>query len=166
MTSSKDVELVITRTINAPRSLVWKMWSEAEHLARWWGPKGMTIRIEKLEFRPGGLFHYAMGLPNGQEMWGRFVYGDMSPEESFSFINSFSDPLGSVTRAPFSPVWPLEVSNTITLEDKGDTTIQTLRGAPINANDIELATFKVAHLSMQNGFGGTFDQLDEYLKTL
>ena len=45
----QDKELVITRTFNAPRELVFKMWAQAEHLVRWWGPKGFEPLIKKLE---------------------------------------------------------------------------------------------------------------------
>ncbi|MFC5529539.1 SRPBCC domain-containing protein [Cohnella yongneupensis] len=57
---SEGKELVITRVLNAPRELVFKAWSEAEHLKRWWGPKGFEINVAQLDFRPGGFFHYNM----------------------------------------------------------------------------------------------------------
>ena len=94
-------DLVITRILNAPRDKVWKAWSEADSLAQWWGPKGCTIRIVTFEFRPGGVFHYAMQVQPGHDMFGRFVYRDITAPERIVFINSFSDLEGGITRAPF-----------------------------------------------------------------
>ncbi len=164
MTTPED--FIITRTIKAPRALVWAMWSDPVHLPHWWGPKGLSLRVCKLEFKPGGLFHYAMGTPDGKEMWGRFIYGEIVEPEKIVFINSFADAEGQVIRAPFSPVWPLEVHNTLTLEERAGQTVLTLRGHPLKASELEMQTFKAMHPSMQMGFGGTFDQLDAYLGTL
>jgi uncharacterized protein YndB with AHSA1/START domain len=47
-------ELVISRVFDAPRSLVFKTWTQPEHLARWWGPKGFTLVSCTLDVRPGG----------------------------------------------------------------------------------------------------------------
>jgi len=156
-------ELVITRTYNAPRELVYKAWSEAERLAQWWGPKGCNITVKKLDFCPGGVFHYGMGLPNGAVMWGLFTYRDMQAPEKIVFVNSFSDEDGNLTRSPYHTVWPLEVLNTLLLtEDNGKTTV-TLSGYPINATKEEIEIFEASAGQMQQGFKGTFDQLEEYL---
>src|SRR5687767_1594226 len=87
-TSGED--FVITRTFDAPRDLVFKAFSEAERLAQWWGPKGCTIRVSRLGFRPGGTFHYRMQMPDGFEMWGRFTYREIDAPERIVFVNAFS----------------------------------------------------------------------------
>lgn len=158
-----DVEFSISRTFDAPRDRVWSAWSQADHLAHWWGPKGTTIRVAKLDFKPNGVFHYAMGLPTGSEMWGLFQYREITPSTAFVFINSFSDADGNITRAPFSPTWPLEVLNHVTFDEHDGKTTVTLRGGPIHANSDELQTFKMGHASMTMGFTGTMDQLAAYL---
>jgi uncharacterized protein YndB with AHSA1/START domain len=99
--SPAETEFVITRVFDAPRDLVWKAWTEGERLARWWGPKGCTIRVIKFDLRPGGVFHYAMRFGPAPEMFGRFVYGDIEPPQRLVFINSFSDAAGGLMRAPF-----------------------------------------------------------------
>lgn len=160
---SDDAEFVITRSFDAPRDLVFKAWTEAERLAQWWGPKGMKVRVAKLELKPGGIFHYAMRLPDGSEMWGRFIYREITPLERIVFVNSFSDPQGNIARAPFSATWPLEVLNVLTFTEHAGKTTITLRGGPINATEEERATFRAGHKSMQQGFSGTFEHLVEYL---
>jgi uncharacterized protein YndB with AHSA1/START domain len=153
----------ISRVFNAPRKLVWKAWSEAERLAQWWGPKGGTLRVDKLDFRPGGSFVYCMEFQPGQVMWGRFVYREIIAPERLVFTSAFSDANGGVTRAPFSPSWPLEVLNVLTLTETDAKTTLTLRGGPINATDEEQKTYDGMHDQMRQGFTGTFDQLEAYL---
>jgi uncharacterized protein YndB with AHSA1/START domain len=156
-------DFVISRTFDAPRDLVWKAWTEAEHLAHWWGPKGCTLRVVKLEFRPGGIFHYAMQFKPGHEMWGRFIYREIAAPERLVFVSSFSDASGGSTRGPFSQTWPLGVLNNLTLTEQGGKTTLTLRGGPINPTPEELKTFTDMFDSMRQGYGGTFDQLAAYL---
>ena len=104
-----------------------------------------------------------MGLPNGGVMWGLFAYRDMQQPEKIIFVNSFSDEDGNLTRSPYHTVWPLEVLNTLLLtEDNGKTTV-TLSGYPINATKEEIEIFEASTGQMQQGFKGTFDQLEEYL---
>jgi uncharacterized protein YndB with AHSA1/START domain len=112
------------------------------------------------------MFHYGMRSPNGQEMWGRFVYREIVAPERIVFINSFSDASGGLTQAPFSETWPLEVSNTLTLIEQDAKTTLTLRGGPINATEGERKMFADMFGSMQEGFTGTFDQLAAYLAKL
>jgi uncharacterized protein YndB with AHSA1/START domain len=156
-------ELVITRVYNAPRELIYKAWSEAERLAQWWGPKGCSIQVKKLDFRPGGIFHYGIGMPDGSEMCGIFAYREMVEPERIVFVNSFSDQDGNIIRSPFHAAWPLEILNRLTLEEDNGKTTLTLRGGPINATDEEYKIFEENTASMQQGFKGTLDQLEEYL---
>jgi len=159
-------DLVITRTLNAPRDRVWKAWSEADRLAQWWGPKGCTLRVLQFDFRPDGVFHYAMQFKPEHEMFGRFVYREIAAPERIVFVTSFSDADGDITRAPFPEIrdtWPLQIHNTLTLADDDGKTTLTLRGRPINASAEEMTTFVGMFDSMKQGFGGTFDKLDEYL---
>jgi uncharacterized protein YndB with AHSA1/START domain len=127
------------------------------------GPKGCSIAVHQLDFRPGGLFHYAMRWHGGHEMWGKSVYREIAPPERIVFVNSFSDAKGDTVRSPYHAKWPLEILNTLTLtEHEGKTTL-SLRGGPINATEEEFNIFESFRESMQKGFGGTFDQLEEYL---
>jgi uncharacterized protein YndB with AHSA1/START domain len=156
-------DFVISREFDAPRDLVFKAWTEPERLAQWWGPKGFTMVSTKVDLRPGGIFHYGMRGPDGAEMWGKFVYREIVPPERMVFIVSFSDENGGVTRHPMAPNWPLEMINTLTLTERNGKTTVTLRVAAYAATEEERATFKAGHKSMEGGFGGTFDQLDDYL---
>lgn len=160
------IELVVTREIAAPRELVFRAFTEAEHLARWWGPKGYTMRSQKLDLRPGGIYHYHLRSPAGHEMWGKFVYVEIAAPERVVFISAFSDPESNTVRAEFDPNWPLEVMNTMTFSERAGKTTITLRGIPHNASAAERESFRGLHASMQAGFSATFEQLDAYLVTM
>ena len=158
-----DTDLVITREFSAPRELVYKAWTEPERLAQWWGPGGIAIEVITFDLRPGGIFHYGAKMPDGNEMWGKFVYEEIIAPELLTFVNSFADRDGNSVRTHFFPVWPLEVLNIMTLAEQGGKTTLTLRGRPINATEEENAAFINMRAGMQQGFGGTFAKLDEYL---
>jgi uncharacterized protein YndB with AHSA1/START domain len=157
------VEFSITRVFQAPRALVFKAWTEPERLRQWWGPKGFSFVVAKVDLRPDGLFHYCMRSPDGREMWGKFVFREIVAPERLAFVVSFSDPDGATVRNPFNPDWPAEVLNTLIFtENEGKTTV-AMRGSPINATDLEKKTFGSHHGSLRQGFAGTLAQLDDYL---
>lgn len=163
MAANDQKQFAISRTFNAPRDLVWKAWTEAERLAQWWGPKGSGIKVKALDFRAGGMFHYSMTAPNGQIWWGRFAYREIEKPNRIVFVSSFSDEAGGVSRAPFSPIWPLEVLNDLRFTEQDGKTTVSLRGGPLNATEEEREMFEGMFDSMKQGFGGTFDQLEDYL---
>lgn len=165
MTDSQ-IAFTLARTFDAPRELVFKVLSSAEHLSRWWGPAGWEWIKGDLDFRPGGRFHYCMAMPGAPPMWGLFTYEDIAPPEKIVFRNAFSNEAGELTRHPMAPTWPLQVRNVLTLEDKDGQTVLTLTGTPYEASLIEQQTFAAGFESMRMGFGGTFDQLQAYLAKL
>lgn len=160
---SPDGAFEITRTFKAPRDLVWKAWSEPARLQAWWGPKGCKIKVAKLEFRPGGFFHYAMQYSNGPPMWGRFLFREIAAPERIVWLNSFSNETCGVTRAPFGQPFPLEMQNTVTLTEREGMTTITLRASPHGETEEERNTFEGMFASLAQGYGGTFEQLSDYL---
>ncbi|MDM5155048.1 SRPBCC domain-containing protein [Bacillus sp. DX1.1] len=160
----EENKLIITRIFDAPRDLVFKMWTDSEHLKHWWGPKGLTMHIAKLDLCSDGVFHYSMKSPDGQEMWGKFVYREISAPDKLVFINSFSDEEGNTVRAPFSPTWPLEIQNTLIFSEEEGKTKLIMQGTPVSATEEEYETFRAAHDGVKQGFAGTFEQLADYIK--
>lgn len=161
--ASPEAAFSITRVVDAPRDLVWKAWTEADHLKHWWGPAGWEMKVCTVDLQPGGLFHYGMSMPEG-EMWGKWVFREITPQERLVFINSFSDEQGNTHAPPFADPWPAEMLSTVLFSEQDGKTLLTLSAIPINATDEQVATFVKGHSSMEQGFGGTFDQLDAYLK--
>ncbi|MDO9280487.1 MAG: SRPBCC family protein [Pseudomonadota bacterium] len=162
--ASAETDLVIERELAAPLAKVWRAWTSAEALGAWWGPKGLGLRVERFDLRPGGLFHYAMLPPGGAPpMWGRFQFRVIEPEVRLEWINSFADEAGEIIRPPIAPEFPLEIYNQVLFTAAGDRTRMTLRGRPLRANAAERAFFAGMHAGMQGGFGGTFSQLEDWL---
>jgi uncharacterized protein YndB with AHSA1/START domain len=163
VTTTTHQEFVSSRVFDAPRELVWKAFTEADRLRHWWGPKGLTMLSCEIDLRPGGLFHYGMRTPDGHEMWGKWVFREIVPQERLVYVVSFSDARGGVTRHPMSATWPLEVLGTTSFADQGARTLVTNRGMPINATEEERKTFYSSFEGMTQGFNGTWDQLTAYL---
>jgi uncharacterized protein YndB with AHSA1/START domain len=158
--ATKTEDLVIARVFNAPREAVWKAWTERDRLEKWWGPKGCSLSVVTLDLRPGGKFQ------PGHPIYGRFIYREIVAPERIVFVSSFSDEKGGITRPPFPNIrdtFPLEILNTVTLAESGSKTSLTLRGGPVDPTEAEMQTYVGMFASMQQGFGGTFDQLDAFL---
>ncbi|MBV8939287.1 MAG: SRPBCC domain-containing protein [Alphaproteobacteria bacterium] len=153
----------ITRTVNAPRERVWQAWTDPQLLKQWWGPKGVTIASCTLDLRPGGIFHYCMRTPGAGDMWGKFTYREVVPPERLVFIVSFSDEKGGVTRHPLNVNWPLKTLSTVTFTAHDGKTDVSINWVPHDPTPIERQTFDEGHASMQQGWGGTLDQLEAYL---
>jgi len=155
----------ITRRFDQPRARVWKAWSEQDQLAKWWGPKGCAIEALRLEFRPGGFFHYSMKSHERPKTWGRFLYREIAPLERLVWLNSFANKDCGIARAPFSESCPLEIQNAVTFEEQGRSTVVTLRAEPFGALEAELGFFAELCSSggLAQGYGGTFDQLAGHL---
>jgi uncharacterized protein YndB with AHSA1/START domain len=155
---------VISRVVNAPREQVWKAWTEVERLRQWWGPKGFTVSHCKVDLRPGGLTHYCLRTPDGNEMWGKFVYREIVKPERLVWINSFSDKDGGTTVHPMSPGWPREMHTLVTFEEQGAGTKVTVQWVPIEGSSAtERKTFDEGRGSMNQGWSGTFGQFEAYL---
>jgi uncharacterized protein YndB with AHSA1/START domain len=163
---SEQKVFTISRTLNAPRQLVWDVSTKDEHLQHWLGPKGSTTIHSTLDFRPGGFYHYCLSYPNGTEMWGKVNYVEITPIERIVQVQSFSNAEGDICPAPFEGKWPMKIHATISFTDLGNATEMTIVWHPFEASQEELDFFHSMHDSMNGGWSGTFDVLEEYLATL
>ena len=78
---STECELVITRIFDAPRPLVFKLWTEPEHLVRWWGPRGFTPISARTDVRLGGAWSPSMRGPDGSVIHKHGVYRELVAPE-------------------------------------------------------------------------------------
>lgn len=81
-------ELMISRSFSAPRELVFKAWSTADHMKRWFSPEGCTVPEATVDFRPGGVCEVCMRLPDGEDFWSRGAYIEIAPPERLAFSSS------------------------------------------------------------------------------
>src|SRR5215471_8987755 len=64
---ASDREIVISRVFDAPRELVWKAWTDPEHVGKWWGPRGFSTTTRSIKIAPGGSWRYVMHGPDGTD---------------------------------------------------------------------------------------------------
>ncbi|HET6992681.1 MAG TPA: SRPBCC domain-containing protein [Bacteroidia bacterium] len=141
---TKDRELKINRLLNAPIELVWKMWTEPEHIKNWWGPNGFTNSISKMEVKPGGEWEFVMIGPDGTEYKNRNVYKEIIPFEKI------------VMEHGPSPKFEI----TATFKARGEKTELTMHGVFESAEQLKevVEVFKADEGMKQN-----VDKLEVYL---
>lgn len=148
--------LIITRIFDAPRELVWKMWTDPEYFKRWWGPKTFTCPVCKIDLRVGGKYLNCMRSLEGQNFWSTGVYKEIVEFEKIIYTDSFADEKGNVVPAihyGLSAGFPLEMLVTVTFEEIDGKTKMTLRHAGIeNISDTD-------RNNMQQGWNESFDKL-------
>ncbi|RAP75854.1 SRPBCC domain-containing protein [Paenibacillus montanisoli] len=152
--------LVLERVFDAPRDLVFKVFSEAEHLKRWWGPRGWEVPVCKIDFRPGGVWHYCMkcmdqsqGEFYGMESWGKGVYKEIVKPEKIVYTDYFSDAEGNVDEnLPATEV-------TLEFVDQGGKTKLVNRAEYVSAEALKT----VIDMGMLQGISETWDRLEEHL---
>jgi uncharacterized protein YndB with AHSA1/START domain len=157
---------VISRTFDAPLDRVWAAWTEPTRIAAWMTPKGSgEMKVHRFDLRPGGVLHSSYVGPAGMgEVWGKLVYREIEPKTKLVWEHSFSDAAGEITRHPMAPLWPKVLLTTVTFEELGDQTALTLTWLPLGAEPQEEAAFQAAKLGMAGGWGGSFEQLAEFLQ--
>jgi uncharacterized protein YndB with AHSA1/START domain len=131
-TKTKQQELVITRTFNAPRLLIWKALTYAEWVKKWWGPREFTAPVIQIDLKVGGKYLYCMRSPDGKDYWNTGVYREIDYPQKLLVTDSFADKKGNVVPPTYygmSPGFPNETVVSITLEDLGSKTKLTLSGA-------------------------------------
>lgn len=141
--------LVLSRVFDAPRALVFKTWTQPEHLARWWGPRGFTLISFKADARVGGSFRFGMRSPENTDHWAHGAYREVVPPERLVYTFAWEHPDGKPKH---------ETIITLTFAEQGAKTKLTLKQTLF-----ESVTSRDMH---QSGWSSTFDMLGEYLATL
>ena len=100
--------LRVSRAISAPRETVFKAWSSADHIKRWFGPDGYSVPEAKVEMRVGGAFEVCMRSPEGVEHWTKGTFVEVAAPERLAIDHHVIDPCGggplfsAITRVNFS----------------------------------------------------------------
>ncbi|HEV2131499.1 MAG TPA: SRPBCC domain-containing protein [Longimicrobiaceae bacterium] len=93
--AASERELVITRVFAAPPPLLFELWTEPEHLARWCAPRDFTIPHSEGELRPGGAWRSCLRAPDGIDYWLGGVYREVVPGERLAFTHAWDDEAGN-----------------------------------------------------------------------
>jgi uncharacterized protein YndB with AHSA1/START domain len=86
-----DTEIITTRVFNAPRTLVFKAWTDPKHVAKWWGPKAFTSYDCEIDLRPGGSFRLLMSGPDGTVYPCRGIYREIVEPEKIVLVGPSDD---------------------------------------------------------------------------
>jgi len=160
MTNPNIEDLTITHIFDAPREDVWKAWTRPEHFIRWWGPKGFSLPVCKIDLRVGGEYFYCVRFPDGKDLFrGKGVYREIVAPQRLVMTDSFADDKGNIVPATYygmSGDFPLQLLITVVLEEFDDKTKLTLRHAGIPSGDDSAG--------IKQGWSESFDKLAEYLK--
>jgi uncharacterized protein YndB with AHSA1/START domain len=136
-------ELVMSRLIDAPRTRVFKAWSEPEQMAQWFAPKPFILIINTVDFRPGGRFSMAMRGPNGEDFPFTGTYREIVPPAKLSWTGEFSS-------GPAD-----QISTVVTFEEQGQKTkVHVRQTFHVMTPEIEHAT-----KGAKQGWTMTLDQL-------
>jgi len=132
-TPSREPTLTLTRVFDAPRELVFKVWTDPKHIANWWGPGGFTAPYVTVDLRVGGALHYCMRGPDGKDFWTKGFFHEIIVPEKIVCTMFFSDKDGNM-RTPadcgLGPDFPTEMLDTVTFDKvAGNKTKLTLRRA-------------------------------------
>ena len=123
--AATDKQVVITRVFDAPRELVFRAWANPDHLMRWFAPRGCTLHISKMDFRPGGSLLTCISNPKFGDCWCKSVYHEIIVPERIVCTMAIIDAEGnSIEPAAVGhdPEWPRETTLTVTFaEDHGKT---------------------------------------------
>ena len=163
--SAQDSIFSISRTFVAPIDLVWECWSQPHRISAWLGPKGAQAQMLRHELTPSGIVHFSMSMEGLPQQGGKLVYREIDAPHRLVWEHSFADAEGNLVRHFMSPTWPLKLLTTVTFAWDGQGTKVTLEWRPLEALPEEIQTFRAGMESMTMGWGGSFDQLADYLET-
>ena len=159
--------LTVSRILKAPLALVWQVYTDPAHQARWLSPDDPAAFRSRMDFTVGGSHFYGSPNPDGSILWGKQVYREIVPLSRVVCVQSFTDQDGTIAPHPMAPTWPREMLSTTEYEDLGDgTTRVSVTWLPLNASEIEEATFDAARAGMTGGWDHQFGQVEAYLATL
>lgn len=125
-----DKHVVITRIFDAPRELVFRAWANPEHLMRWFAPRGCTLHISKMDFRPGGSLLTCIRNPSFGDCWCKSVYHEIIVPERIVCTMAMVDAQGNAVEPAsvgHDPEWPGETTLTVTFAEDHGKTILTLQ---------------------------------------
>ncbi len=150
LTLPSDREILLTRFFNAPRQLVFEAMTNPEHIARWWGPRAMTMVSCEMDFRVGGGYRFVLRGPDGNDYGFRGVYREITP------------PVRVVNTFEFEGMPGHESVETVTLEEVDGKTKLTSLALYQSTQDRD----GHLHSGMESGARESHDRLEELIATL
>ena len=152
--TADEAIIVMTRTFDAPRALVWAAMTEPKHVSQWWGGPGFTNPVCEMDLRPGGLWKHVMRTPDGKEFTFNFIFVEIVKPERLVWEN--------VDHGKSKPGGPPTCRNTVTFEDLGQ---QTKWKLVASFNSLAERDFAV-QMGFADMIGVSNERLVAYLPTM
>jgi uncharacterized protein YndB with AHSA1/START domain len=146
---TRDRELTITRTFAAPRTLVFRVWTQPEHFTQWLGAKDFVTTFCQMDVRSGGTYQACIQSPQGSDHWMQGVYHEIIEPERLVFTFAWLDEDGQPKH---------ETLVTVTFVEQGDRTLMTFHQAIFESTE--------SRNLHQSGWDECFDRLNAYLTVL
>ncbi|MGN5477073.1 SRPBCC family protein [Cupriavidus basilensis] len=156
MSSKQDLDLEISRVLKVPRNLVWKAWTDPNHLKEWWCPKPWTTEVLAFDLAPGGAFHTLMRGPDGGISDNPGVFLDVVPRSRIVWTSA----LVAQWRPADNPWLPMTAY--ITMDDEGDFTRYV---AGVLHKD-KASRDQHEEMGFFDGWGTCMTQLEAYAQSL
>lgn len=150
VTAIEGRELIVNRVLSAPRKLVFKTWTDPEHLRHWWGPKGFTLTIQTIDVRPGGVWRYIMHGPDGTDYDNKISYIEVASPERLVYSHGDGED-------------DEQFRVTVTFAEQGNKTELTMRSLFKSVEELEMV---VKQYGAIEGAKQTLDRLEEQLAKL
>jgi uncharacterized protein YndB with AHSA1/START domain len=164
---SSRLDLSIRRTIDAPRALIWKVWTDPQHVKKWWAPAPWTTTKVEMDLRPGGIFRTVMRSPEGQELPHVGCLLELVPNEKMVMTNVLEpgyrpapdkqggeNAVEECTTIPFTSI--------LTLEERGGKTEYTV----VVMHKDEAGRKRHEEMGFHEGWGTCLEQLIEVVMGL
>ncbi|MEO9825107.1 MAG: SRPBCC domain-containing protein [Paracoccaceae bacterium] len=155
---------VMEHSFDAPPAIVWRTWTEADLIERWYGP-GVETAIHNFEVSPGGLWINEMRMGD-QSMYQRMEYTEVEPPARLVMLMSNCDADWNIIDNPMMPQWPRTFLTEVEFEAEGEGTRLTLRWIPHEASDEQNEAFARAMEGMEQGWGAGMTMIAELLEEL
>jgi uncharacterized protein YndB with AHSA1/START domain len=142
-------EVTFSRLLDAPRELVWGVWSDPKHLHEWFGPAGFTTTTHEFSFAPGGVWRFIMHGPDGTDYPNRIVFREIVPPSRLVYENGWD-----------LPGAPLDFMVVVTFDAVGAKTRLSIHFTFADAEALRTA---VERYGVLEGGTQTLDRIAEYL---
>lgn len=159
--ATSENDLVITREFDAPRDLVWRVWTEPRHIEKWWGPRGFETTVTEMDLRVGGKWRYVMAGADGTEYPVSGIITELDPPKLIVTTDEFDDGFDEIEAMKGIDL-PKGIVASARFDDLGARTRLTLSISHATPED----RAKHEAMGVVAGWGSSFDRMDDYLATL
>jgi uncharacterized protein YndB with AHSA1/START domain len=159
-----DGEILLTRVLDAPRTLVWNAWTDPTHFVHWFGPASVAVRNCRIDARPGGIIRFAHEATDasGLKVDVEGVFEEVVAPQQLVILFGFVDAAGQPATHPLVPDWPLHarLRTAVTFDERDGNTLLTIRQTVVPKEAAASAGVRTERGLAREGWAQTLDRLD------